>query len=68
LFLSACKALGANTEEDRAALLGTTPKMTYSYGYGYVEPRLTKARQIAARLGVQVDDLWPTTADVKAAA
>lgn len=69
LFLSACAAKGATTEKDRAALIGTTPKMTYNYTSGRVEPRLTTARNIATRLGVSVDDLWPTrTGQMRSAA
>ena len=65
LFLSACAEKGALTEEERAALLKTTPKMTYNYGYGLVEPGLTRARKIAARLGVKLDELWPESEDLR---
>lgn len=68
LFLSACAAKGAITEDGRAALLGTTPKMTYNYGYGFVEPGLTKARKIARILGVDINKLWPVRDDLQAAA
>ncbi len=59
LFKSACAAKGARTEEERAKLIGTTPKMTWNYRTGNVEPGLTRARRIAAALGVEVDELWP---------
>lgn len=59
LFVSACAAKGARTEDDRAALLGTTAKMSWNYRSGKVEPRLTTARRIAATLGVSIDELWP---------
>lgn len=59
LFKTACAAKGARTEEDRAALIGTTAKMAYNYRLGHVEPRLTRARRIAAALDVTLDELWP---------
>lgn len=59
LFKAACAAKGARTEEDRAALLDTTAKMTWNYWKGRTEPRLNTARRIAATLGVKVDELWP---------
>lgn len=59
LFLSACAAKGATTEEDRATLLDTTRKMVFNYKMGLVEPRLYTARRIAARLDVSIDELWP---------
>jgi DNA-binding XRE family transcriptional regulator len=59
LFVTACAAKGARTDEDRATLIGTTPKMTWSYRKGHVEPRLATARRIAAALEVSLDELWP---------
>jgi transcriptional regulator with XRE-family HTH domain len=68
LFDRACAGKGAYTEEDRAALLGTTAKMVYNYRHGRVQPILDRAREIADVLGVDVDDLWPKRNRLKAAA
>ncbi|MEU4558614.1 helix-turn-helix transcriptional regulator [Actinoplanes sp. NPDC023936] len=66
LFLYALRANGAITGEDQARILGTSRRNVDHYLAGTVEPKLTTARRIAAALGCQVDDLWPT--DTKAAA
>lgn len=59
LFLAACEAKGAVTDEGRAALLGMPRKSVFRYVKNETEPRLTTARWIAEQLGVTVDDLWP---------
>ena len=58
LFDLRCAALGATSEEQRAALVGIDPSTLYRFRRGRIGPRLEVARRIAERLGVTVDDLW----------
>ncbi|GGN39867.1 DNA-binding XRE family transcriptional regulator [Actinoplanes campanulatus] len=59
LFEDALKAKGATTGDAQAQLLGTTRRNVDHYLAGRIEPKLTTARRIAARLGRDIDDLWP---------
>jgi DNA-binding XRE family transcriptional regulator len=59
LYLAACLAKGAITEEDRAHLLGMPRRSVYRYEKNKIVPLLTTARWIASRLDVTIDELWP---------
>ena len=59
VFIDACRAKGCRTDDQIADLLGTNRRMVQRYRDGVVAPRLPRARDIADRLGVHVDDLWP---------
>lgn len=59
LFEARCVALGATTTEEKAKLCGTDWTTLWRLLGGRNSPRLDTARQIAAALGVTVDDLWP---------
>jgi DNA-binding XRE family transcriptional regulator len=58
-FRAAFAAAGCNTGAERAALLDMQRRSVYRYISGEIEPGLTTARQIAARLGADLDQLWP---------
>jgi hypothetical protein len=58
LFDRRCEDLGADTEVEKAALFGINVTTLFRYRKGSV-PRLSKAREIAAKLQASLDDLWP---------
>lgn len=58
-FLAAFAAKGCTTDADRAAFLQMPRRSVYRYVEGKINPRLTTARHIAARLDRNVDELWP---------
>lgn len=61
LFLNACRAKGAVSDAERAALLGRSRKTVYQYAHGKIEPKYYTAVRIAALLEVDPADLWPGT-------
>ncbi len=52
---------GATDPQSRADLLGRTRRQVWAYTQGFTPPSLLNARDIADRLGVHPDDLWPYT-------
>lgn len=58
LFDRRCEALGATTEEEKAALVRVAPSTIHRFRKGEMGPRLEVARRIARILNVQVDELW----------
>lgn len=65
VYLAACKAKGALTEEDRARLLGMPRRSIYRYEKSTVQPLLTTAQWIAGRINVTVEELWPAAGSEK---
>jgi DNA-binding XRE family transcriptional regulator len=59
LFDLKCAEKGAVTWQQKADLVGVDWSTIHRFRKGDYGPRLTVARQIADRLGVSVDDLWP---------
>ncbi len=60
-FRELCAARGAHDDHARAALLHRTRKQVWQYENGLIPPGLLTARDIADRLGVHPDELWPYT-------
>jgi DNA-binding XRE family transcriptional regulator len=58
-FSAAFAAKGCASGDDRARLLEMPRRSVHRYTTGEVKPSLPKAREIAAKLGLDVDDLWP---------
>lgn len=58
-FSAAFAAKGCTSGDDRARLLGIPRRAVYRYAKGEVSPTLSRARRIAAKLGCDVDELWP---------
>lgn len=58
LFDRRCAELGATSEVQRAALVGTNVTTLHRFRKGDMGPRLSVARRFARRLSLSVDDLW----------
>lgn len=61
-FRDALAAAGCTTSAEWAAHLDMQRRSVYRYMSGEIEPGLTTARRIAARLERDVDELWPAAA------
>ena len=59
VFIAACAAKNALTDQQRADLLGMPRRAILRYIKGDVKPLLTTARRIANELDTSVDELWP---------
>lgn len=65
LYLEACRAKGATSQEQRAQLFGLARQAVSRYETNKVEPLVSTAQWIAGRIDLTVEDLWVA---VKAAA
>ncbi len=57
-YLTACRAKGATTREERARLLHLGRQSVYRYEVGLIEPKVSTAQWIASQLDVPVEALW----------
>jgi DNA-binding XRE family transcriptional regulator len=62
LFNERCRALGATTEAERAALADVDPATLWRFRKGITLPNLRDARRFAQKVDLTVDDLWPAAA------
>lgn len=58
LYLDACRAKGARTQEERAQLFGLPRQAVSRYECNKVEPLVSTAQHIAGRIDLTVEDLW----------
>lgn len=61
LYLEACRAKGATTQEARAQLFGLTRQNLSRYEAGRVEPLLSTAQWFASCVDITVEALWSGT-------
>ncbi len=57
-YLAACRAKGAKTQIQRAALFGINRQAVSRYERNKVEPLVSTAQHIARRIDLTVEDLW----------